>query len=49
MRVMDLSAYRALWRTRGVFALLTSAVFARIPVIAALVPVSFLAKDAAGN
>jgi MFS family permease len=46
---MDLSAYRALWRTRGVFALLTSAVFARIPVIASLVPLSFLAKDAAGN
>jgi MFS family permease len=46
---MDLSAYRALWRTQGVFVLLTSAVLARIPVIAALVPVSFLAKDAAGN
>lgn len=46
---MDLSAYRALWRTRGVFALLTSAIFARIPVIASLVPMAFLAKDAAGN
>ncbi|MEV8376993.1 MFS transporter [Kribbella sp. NPDC056861] len=46
---MDLSAYRALWRTQGVFVLLTSAVLARIPVIAALVPVSFLAKDASGN
>ncbi|MDX6260496.1 MAG: hypothetical protein QOH84_2184 [Kribbellaceae bacterium] len=49
MRLMDLSAYRELWRTRGVFALLTSAILARLPVIAALVPVSFLAKDAAGN
>jgi MFS family permease len=46
---MDLSAYRELWRTRGVFALLTSAILARLPVIAAMVPVSFLAKDAAGN
>ncbi|WP_203590841.1 MFS transporter [Streptomyces sp. SID13031] len=46
---MDLSAYRALWQTRGVFALLTSAVLARIPVIASMVPVAFLAKDAAGN
>jgi MFS family permease len=46
---MDLSAYRALWKTRGVFALLTSALLARLPVMAALVPVSFLAKDAAGN
>lgn len=49
MRLMDLSAYRALWQTRGVFALLTSATLARLPVIASLVPVSFLAKDAAGN
>jgi MFS family permease len=49
MRLMDLSAYRALWQTRGVFALLASALLARLPVMAALVPVSFLAKDAAGN
>lgn len=49
MRFMDLSAYRALWHTPGVFALLTAAVVARLPVIAALVPMSFLAKDAAGN
>src|SRR3954469_20553644 len=49
MRLMDLSAYRELWRTRGVFALLASGVLARIPVIASMVPVSFLAKDAAGN
>ncbi|WP_238334751.1 MFS transporter [Kribbella amoyensis] len=46
---MDLSAYRALWRTRGVVALLASALLARLPVMAAMVPVSFLAKDAAGN
>src|SRR5215207_9405870 len=49
MRLMDLSAYRALWQTPGVFALLASALLARLPVMAALVPVSFLAKDAAGN
>lgn len=49
MRSMDLSAYRALWKTRGVAALLASALLARLPVIAALVPVAFLAKDAAGN
>lgn len=49
MRLMDLSAYRALWQTPGVFALLTSAVVARIPVIASLVPMSFLAKDASGS
>ncbi|MEV6411838.1 MFS transporter [Kribbella sp. NPDC051718] len=46
---MDLTAYRALWQTPGVFALLTAATFARLPVIASLVPLSFLAKDAAGN
>ncbi|HEY0618024.1 MAG TPA: MFS transporter [Kribbella sp.] len=46
---MDLSAYRALWKNREVFALLASALLARLPVMAALVPVSFLAKDAAGN
>jgi MFS family permease len=46
---MDLSAYRALWKNRGVSALLASALLARLPVMAALVPVSFLAKDAAGN
>jgi MFS family permease len=49
MRVMDLSAYRALWRTRGVAGLLASALLARLPVMATMVPVSFLAKDAAGS
>ncbi|WP_237771526.1 MFS transporter [Kribbella sp. ALI-6-A] len=46
---MDLSAYRALWRTRGVASLLASALVARLPVMASMVPVSFLAKDAAGS
>ncbi|HEU4947016.1 MAG TPA: MFS transporter [Kribbella sp.] len=46
---MDLSAYRALWRTRGVVGLLASALLARLPVMATMVPVSFLAKDAAGS
>jgi MFS family permease len=46
---MDLSAYRDLWHTRGVMALLTSALIARLPVLATMVPLSFLAKDAAGN
>jgi MFS family permease len=49
MRPMDLSAYRALWRTRGVAGLLASALLARLPVMATMVPVSFLAKDAAGS
>src|SRR3954452_17056976 len=44
MRVVDLSAYRALWRTRGVAGLLASALLARLPVMATMVPVSFLAK-----
>ncbi|GAB2563291.1 MFS transporter [Kribbella endophytica] len=46
---MDLSAYRALWRTRGVASLLASALVARLPVMASAVPMSFLAKDAAGS
>jgi MFS family permease len=46
---MDLSAYRDLWKTHGVVALLTSALVARMPVLATMVPLSFLAKDAAGN
>lgn len=49
MRPMDLSAYRELWKTHGVVALLTSALVARLPVLATMVPLSFLAKDAAGN
>ncbi|MFC6161496.1 MFS transporter [Kribbella jiaozuonensis] len=46
---MDLSAYRDLWKTHGVVALLASALVARMPVLATMVPLSFLAKDAAGN
>ncbi|MBP2354277.1 MFS family permease [Kribbella aluminosa] len=46
---MDLSAYRDLWKTRGVMALLAAALIARLPVMATMVPLAFLAKDAAGN
>ncbi|MET9269769.1 MFS transporter [Kribbella sp. NPDC003557] len=46
---MDLTAYRDLWRTQGVMALLASALVARLPVLATMVPLAFLAKDAAGN
>ncbi|NIK55021.1 MFS family permease [Kribbella shirazensis] len=46
---MDLSAYRDLWKTRGVMALLASALIARLPVLATMVPLAFLAKDASGN
>ncbi|TKK81363.1 MFS transporter [Kribbella jiaozuonensis] len=49
MHLMDLSAYRDLWKTHGVVALLASALVARMPVLATMVPLSFLAKDAAGN
>ncbi|GAA1113443.1 MFS transporter [Kribbella jejuensis] len=49
MLAMDLSSYRDLWKTRGVMALLGSSLVARLPVLATMVPLSFLAKDAAGN
>ena len=49
MQPMDLSAYRDLWKTHGVMALLASALLARLPVMATMVPLAFLAKDAAGN
>lgn len=49
MPCMDLSAYRALWQTRGVVELLVAALVARLPVMATMVPVSFLAKDASGS
>lgn len=49
MQVMDLSSYRLLWKNRPVVTLMGAALLARLPVMAALVPVSFLAKDAAGN
>src|SRR5262249_48926633 len=46
---MEMSGYRVLWRTRGVTALLASSLLARLPVLATLVPVSFLAKDLSGS
>jgi len=49
MQSMDLTAYRDLWKTHGVVTLLASALIARLPVMATMVPLSFLAKDAAGN
>src|SRR4051812_26808450 len=49
MLLMDLTAYRDLWKTHGVMALLASALIARLPVMATMVPLAFLAKDASGN
>jgi MFS family permease len=49
MPSMDLTSYRELWKTHGVVALLASALVARLPVLATMVPLAFLAKDAAGN
>jgi MFS family permease len=49
MHGMDLSAYRALWRTLGVPALLIGALLARLPNVAMMIPLSFLAKDASGG
>jgi MFS family permease len=46
---MDLAGYRALWRTHGVVALLASSLLARLPVLATMVPVTFLAKDLSGS
>ncbi|MFF1823500.1 MFS transporter [Kribbella sp. NPDC058245] len=46
---MDLTAYRDLWRTPGVMTLMAAALTARMPVMATMVPLAFLAKDASGN
>jgi MFS family permease len=46
---VELSGYRELWRTRGVMALLAASLLARLPVLATMVPVAFLAKDAGGS
>jgi MFS family permease len=46
---MELSGYRELWRTHGVMALLASSLLARLPVLATMVPVAFLAKDVGGS
>ena len=48
MQLMDLTAYRELWKTHGVVALLASAIVARMPVMATMVPLAFLA-GCAGN
>src|SRR6185503_8581774 len=49
MPFMELSGYRELWRTRGVITLLASSLLARLPMLATLVPVAFLAKDVGGS
>lgn len=46
---MELSGYRELWRTPGVMGLLASSLLARLPVLATMVPVAFLAKDLSGS
>lgn len=46
---MELSGYRELWRTHGVTALLVSSLLARLPMLATMVPIAFLAKDASGS
>lgn len=46
---MDLSAYRALWRTLGVPGLLIGGLLARLPNVVLMIPLSFLAKDASGG
>ncbi|MFI7063484.1 MFS transporter [Kribbella sp. NPDC050124] len=46
---MKLSGYRELWRTHGVMALLAASLLARLPVLATMVPVAFLAKDLSGS
>jgi len=49
MRSMELAGYRELWRTRGVMALLASSLLARLPILATMVPLAFLAKDTSGS
>jgi MFS family permease len=49
MTGMDLSSYRMLWKTRGVPTLLLGALLARMPVVATMIPLSFMAKDASGG
>lgn len=46
---MDLSGYRTLWVTRGVPGLVISSLLARLPTVILTIPMSFLAKDAAGS
>ena len=47
MQLMDLTAYRELWKTHAVVALLASAIVARMPVMATMVPLAFLAAEPA--
>jgi MFS family permease len=46
---MELAGYRELWQARGVPALLVSSLLARLPMLATMVPIAFLAKDASGS
>ena len=46
---MELAGYRELWRTHGVIALLVSSLLARLPILATMVPLAFLAKDLSGT
>jgi MFS family permease len=46
---MDLSAYRAFWRTLGVPSLLIGSLLARLPTVATMIPLSFLVKDLTGG
>ncbi|WP_329002164.1 MFS transporter [Kribbella sp. NBC_00709] len=46
---MELSGYRELWRARGVMSLLLASLLARLPMLATMVPIAFLAKDAGGS
>jgi MFS family permease len=46
---MELAGYRELWRTHGVMALLVSSLLARLPMLAMMVPLAFLAKDLSGT
>ena len=44
-----MAGYRELWRTHGVMALLMSSLLARLPILATMVPLAFLAKDLSGS
>ncbi|MEV4259880.1 MFS transporter [Kribbella sp. NPDC049584] len=46
---MELSGYRELWRAHGVVSLLVASLLARLPMLATMVPIAFLAKDASGS
>jgi MFS family permease len=46
---MDLSSYRALWRTLGIPSMLIGSLLARLPTVAIMIPMAFLVKDATGG